>query len=165
VEIKYTYTLQEFYHADGTFIRQSWYGWLLLILVLATTSYGLYTIIAYGVCATTIFNLLAAPVVLVIGVISRRILLRRLMNDSPGYAEEHTTTLDDSGLHVEMKSASFRLSWNTICKVIKSRTVFIVLHSPVHYFLIPKRAFSGIEEIERARSLFKNAAARYVMAV
>jgi len=154
--------MQDILQADRAVMRHSGRGWTILVLATVLTCYGLFYMSAFGLNFFSVFFVLAGPTAIAVGFALRRVRMRKMLRTYPAYIEEHDATLDESGLSVRTPSISSSMSWNMVNRVIDSGSIFVVQYSPVHYFIIPKRAFGSGTELEQAASLFRMNVSRYV---
>jgi hypothetical protein len=72
----------------------------------------------------------------------------RVARHDPNVAHPLTHTLDESGLHVSMHTASFDLTWTGLHHVRETPKLFMFYYSKRVAYYLPKRALSGPEEID-----------------
>lgn len=71
--------------------------------------------------------------------------LRRLFRRSPNVNNEHRMTIGDDGIKTVLPNAVEDVRWTALQKVYETERLFLVMYSPVQFYIIPKRALATAE--------------------
>ena len=77
---------------------------------------------------------------------------RRLFQRSPNINAEHQMTIDEEGIRTVLPNAVEQVRWSALQKVYETRQMFLVMYSPMQFYIVPKRAFNAAQ-LEHFREL------------
>lgn len=64
--------------------------------------------------------------------------------------------IDNDGIQMQFASGSGLIEWRYFSQMIESAESFCLISTPKEVFVLPKRCFSGVDEMNRARELLKS---------
>lgn len=78
---------------------------------------------------------------------------RRLFRRSPNINGEHRMTIDENGIRTVVPNAEENVRWKALQKVYETKQMFLVMYSPLQFYMVPKRVFGAGEADEFRRLL------------
>ena len=86
-----------------------------------------------------------------------RIAFRR----DPKFREPYQLTFDEDGIRFETLTIDSRIDWSHFSQVLEDGQLFLLVYGKWMYSVVPKRTFSGAEEIDAFRTLLRQHIAAY----
>ncbi len=72
---------------------------------------------------------------------------------NPKFRERYEIEFGDKGIHFKTPTIDSEIAWSHYSKVVETDRVFLLVYGRSMYSVIPKRAFSGTEEVDAFRSM------------